>query len=105
MTIALTNTPNQAFSISIGVHFYDFTIQETSGCMSVTIVRDNLLIVSGSRAVAASPVIPYQYLEDDAGNFVFLTQNEELPYYDQFGITQSLVYVSNDELEVLRGGN
>ncbi len=41
-----------------------------------------------------------QYLE--AGNFLFLTANYQLPYYTQFGTTQSLFYFTAEELDALR---
>jgi hypothetical protein len=71
--------------------------------MTVTIIRDNILIISNVRAVPQSPLIPYQYLE--AGNFIVTTDNDEYPIYTQFGITQYLVYLTQSELEELRAND
>lgn len=103
MEIALSKVPNQSFSITFAKHFYDFTILETNGCMCVTISRDNILLLSNARLVAQSPVIPFRYLEDNEGNFVMSTLNNDLPYWDQFGITQSLIYLTATEVEAFRG--
>lgn len=98
--ITLSAIPNQTVAIRLEDRQYSITVQETRGVMSATITRDDVLIVSGMRMVAGSPIIPYQYLEN--GNFVVITENDELPDYTLFGNTQSMVYVSTAELEALR---
>lgn len=100
-TITLQPIPNQSFSVRLDNSFYEFTIKETAGCMSLTLSRDNVILVEGLRIVAGTPLIPYNYLQK--GNFLILTANDDLPFYDQFGITQNLYYVSPDEIEVYRG--
>jgi hypothetical protein len=94
--IELAPIPNQSFSIRLDDSQYDIAIRETNGCMSASITRDNIEIVSNTRIVAGFPIIPYRYLEN--GNFVITTLNEELPYYTEFGNTQFLIYASQVEL-------
>lgn len=100
--IPLQAIPNQTFSILLDNIQYDFRIEVTNNVMSFDIVRNNVPIVTGQRAVAGYPIIPYRYLEN--GNFVVLTMNGDYPDYTQFGITQSLIYASLIELEALRAG-
>ncbi len=99
--ISLQAIPNQTFSLTLDDHIYDITLKEANGIMAAFISRDNVRIVSGMRVVCGYPLIPYEYLE--SGNFIFLTADNDLPYYTQFGITQSLIYFSREELEVIRG--
>jgi hypothetical protein len=68
--------------------------------MALDVVRDDLPIVSGSRMLPNSPLIPYRYLE--SGNFVLITEGDEYPFYTKFGDSQTLVYVTDVELEALR---
>lgn len=68
--------------------------------MSLDLLRDNEPVLLGSRMLPNAPLIPYQYLE--AGNFVMLCDGEDYPTYTAFGDTQSLVYVTDVELEALR---
>ena len=102
LEIPISALPRQSFSIQLGQSFYDFVITACQDIMAFTIVRDGTLIVSGQRAVAGYPIIPYEYLED--GNFLVLTNDEEYPDYTQFGITQSLMYITQEELSALRAG-
>lgn len=98
--INLQPIPNQSLSIRLDDNLYDITVKETRGVMSLTLVRNDIAIVSGSRMLPNAPLIPYQYLE--AGNFVMLCEDDEYPSYLQFGDSQSMVYLSDAEIEALR---
>jgi len=98
--IQLDPVPNQTVGIRLEDELYSLTIKETAGVMSVDIKRADVYILRGVRIVAGTPLLPYRYLE--IGNFVLLTENEELPEYPLFGVSQSLVYVTAAEIEALR---
>lgn len=106
--VPLAALPNQTFSVTVEESLYDIAIRTTSGdsantrLMAIDIIRDGVPIVIGERMVAQFALIPYQYLMD--GNFVLVTDNDEYPDYEQFGITQFLVYVTIAELAALRAG-
>jgi hypothetical protein len=107
--INLSNNPSQSFSIQLDMHQYDFVIKsinpnniDGTGIMAVSIARDGVQILQNSRAAPVSSLIPYQYLEEGQGNFFFITLRDEYPNYMQFGITQSLLYLTNSELGALR---
>lgn len=99
--ISLSQVPNQAITIQLDGFVYDLTFKETNGVMSVWILRDNVSIIQGLRLVGNSPMMPYKYQE--AGNFVLLTLNDDYPQFDMFGTTQNLVYLSQAELDAIRG--
>ncbi len=87
---------NQSFTTVLNAKRYDFTIKETRGSMSITVIRDNIVLASGLRVVPDTPILPYPYLMD--GNFFLLTENQEYPDYRQFGITQQLIYLTPAEV-------
>jgi hypothetical protein len=99
-TIPIQPIPNQAFSIVLNNNQWDFIIKACNGIMAVSLTLNNVIIIENIRVVANQIIIPYQYLE--SGNFLFLTQNSELPNYTQFGITQTLIYLTAEELANLR---
>lgn len=101
-TIPLTAIPNQSFTVRLGQSLYTFTIKETAGVMSASIARDDVEILSYTRMTAGAPLIPYEYLAE--GNFFILTEDAALPDYTQFGTTQTLVYLTADEIEAARAG-
>jgi len=92
--------PNQSLSIVLNEVRWDLQIRTTNGSVSFDIEKNGEVIIEGARAVAGMRIIPAQYQED--GNFAMITNNGELPDYTKFGVSQSLVFVSAAELEVLR---
>ncbi len=99
-SIPIQAIPNQSFSITLDRNQWNFTLKTTNGVISVTLAKNNVTIIENLRAVANTLIIPAPYLE--AGNFLFLTQNFELPDYTQFGITQLLIYIPAIGLTALR---
>lgn len=88
--------PNQTISITIENNFYDITLKACNNVMSCDITRNNILIQSGIRIVSGEFLINYPYLEN--GNFLFITDNDDYPFYKEFGVTQFLLYFSNQEI-------
>jgi len=94
--IGIAAVANQTLSVQLDVRQYDITLQEANGVMSATIARDNVTLVSNVRVTAGTPLLPYRYQE--AGNFLMTVDGDALPYWDQFGVTQFLVYLTTAEL-------
>lgn len=99
--IPLQPIPNQSLTVRLDDHLYNLTFKTINGAMAVDIARDNVLIESGARIVAGTPLLPYRYQE--SGNFLILTLNDDIPYYDQFGVTQKLIYTSQVDIGAARG--
>lgn len=68
--------------------------------MFADISRDGSVLLTGVRVLAGEPLIPYRYLED--GNFIFITANDEMPFWSEFGNSQVLVYLSKEEIDAVR---
>jgi hypothetical protein len=108
IVIPLTNIPNQSLSLTLNGSDYIINVHGTrddgpgTGIATFDIIRNDVAIVTGARALPDFPLIPARYLED--GNFIVETMNDEYPDWRQFGITQNLVYASQDELVAIRAG-
>lgn len=92
--------PNQEFSVTVDGNRWDFVIKEAVSSMICDLSLNDEVILSGARIVAGTPIIPYEYLRR-MGNFIILTENDELPYWTQFGVNQQLIYSSAEELSLL----
>jgi len=99
--IELAAVPTQSLTVQLDGRVYDITLRDCGACISASIARDGVAIASNLRVTSGTPLLPYRYQE--AGNFLLVVENEALPNYLQFGITQFLVYLSAAELEALRG--
>jgi len=100
MDVALAAVPNQQFFVQLEGRPYDITVHEAAGCMALSLTRDGATVVDGVRLTPGTPVLPYRYLE--AGNLMLLTDGDALPDWQQFGVTQFLVYVTEAEIVSLR---
>lgn len=98
--IGLAAVANQALTVQLGGRQYAIAMQEANGVMSASIARDGVVLVSNVRVSAGTPLLPYLYQE--SGNFLVTVDGEALPYWDQFGVTQFLVYLTADELAAYR---
>jgi len=101
--VGIATVANQSASVQIGTHAYTFDLHEANGVMCVSITRDGVALVTGMRVTGGTPLLPYRYLEGGIGNFILTVEGDAIPYWDQFNITQFLVYLDADELAVLRG--
>lgn len=99
--IGIAALPNQSLTIQLDERFYEIELREANGVMSATITRDGVTLVSNIRVTAGTPLLPYRYQE--SGNFIMTTDGEAIPYWDQFNVTQFLVYLSAAELAAYRG--
>lgn len=97
--IPLANTPNQSFTVQLDNVRWELVVRTARGCMCADVDRDNVALLRGVRLVAGQPIIPYAYLQ--TGNFIFLSVDDALPDWSQFGVSQTLVYFSAAEIAAL----
>ena len=94
--------PNQKLSVTLEGFRFDISLKSTDTSTLVTIARDDELLIENIRSLGGTFLIPFEYLEGDAGNFFFEVQNEEIIYFTNFGITQRLIYLTAEEVEEIR---
>jgi hypothetical protein len=100
ITIAISAVPNQSLSILLGDAQWDITLKESNGAMCATIAKDSVTVVSGLPVVAGTMLLPYKYQEQ--GNFTVQTENDQLVWWESFGDTQGLYYLTAEELSYAR---
>lgn len=100
--IELAAVPNQRFSLTLEGDRYDITLQAFFNGVAATIDRNGVRLISGTRAQPDWPLLPFEYLEYEHGNFIFTADNDDLIDYTKFGVTQFLSYVSIAEIAAWR---
>ncbi len=103
LIVPLASVPNQSLSIQLDEKRYVLRLHNVGDLMCIDISIDEETILQGHRLVGSQPIIPYKYLERDGGNFIFATELGDYPFWDQFGVTQTLLYITRAELEAIRG--
>jgi len=97
--ITLLAVPNQTFSATINGVLWELSIKVARDTMLADVRRDGVDLVLGQRVVAEFPILPYRYLSHQ-GNFAILTRDGELPWWEEFGRSQSLIYLEPAEVGV-----
>jgi len=100
MSLPIQQLPNQSLSVLLDGNQWNFLLKTVQDTTVVSLTLNGTDILDSARAVAGGFIIPSLYQE--AGNFFFVTQNFDLPYYTQFNVTQALIYISAAELAILR---
>ena len=94
--IDLANIPNQDFTVEAGGQTYQLKFFTSGDVLTVTIIRDNILLFDNIRVVNGTPLIPYRLTA--TGNFIFIATDEQLPNYKNFGTTQVLYFMTEEEI-------
>ena len=98
--VPIQTLPNQSFSITLDGNLFQIALRETNGVVSASMIINGVDEIDNVRCVAGTPIIPSRYQE--AGNFLFLTQNGELPNYAKFNVSQILLYFTTAEIAAYR---
>lgn len=99
MQIPLQALPNQEFSLILDGNSWDISLKTTDGITSASLTLNGVDILDGAPVVAGAWIIQAAY--QNSGNFFFVTHNFQLPAYTQFGVSQSLIYASQAEINAL----
>jgi hypothetical protein len=102
-TLAIQATQNQTFTTTLDSNLYNFSIYLAGGGMCVDIACNNVQLVSGERILGGEFMIPFAY-QGPNGNFIMLTTNYDLVDFNEFGTTQTLVYLTAAEMATAVGG-
>lgn len=101
--IALKPMANQELSIALEGARYILRVIEITNGMAITITRDDEVLIENQRLLPNVPIMEERHLQGFGGNFMLTTQDEEIPYYTSFDVTQFLVYITAEELAAVDG--
>jgi hypothetical protein len=96
--IPLSRVPNQQLNVTLSGQRWSLTLKVGQHVMFADVHRNDDVILLGQRLVAGTPLLPFGYLAGE-GNFWFLTENDELPWWQRFGLDQLLVYAAPGEFD------
>ncbi|WP_272524230.1 MULTISPECIES: phage baseplate plug family protein [unclassified Providencia] len=94
--IPLNAVPSQRLRVSLGGDEWELTIKVAQATMCCDVKRNDITLLQGLRIMPNQPLIPYRYLSGNS-NFAFITENDELPWWERFGQSHSLVWWGEDD--------
>lgn len=93
--IMLQPVPNQRLDVPVGGIAWRIEIKAITGGMAATVWADNELLISGTRILANSMILPFKYLAIH-GNFIIDSGGNPIDW-SLFGRSQSLYFIDPDE--------
>lgn len=98
--VNIKSVPNQVVDyIFNSTDFYSIHIYTLNGLTYTDISRNGNQLTNGVLAFDGVNLIPSAVLTN-GGNFRFSCVNKDSPYYKNFGLSQRLIFYTNDELNV-----
>lgn len=104
LEIAINNTlPNQKFSFKTEDKTLVVELRTTSDNITLMSVSHNGNYVIQSIKVAPNCLLMcYDYLQQDYGDFMFSTENDEYPYYKNFNGSNKLYWLNYNEVKAYK---
>lgn len=99
--ITLDAIPSQEFTVSLGDNRYSIKVYSIDGHMSYDLSINAEQVLQGFKLVNDVPLLPYVYQEIN-GNFLLVLPEDEIPDYENFGLSQFLYYLTQDEIDEYR---
>ena len=97
LTLPIQAIPRQQIIVTLDGYHYDITLVAVQDMMYATILCNGVAIVSGARCVSGFPILTCK-AQIMAGNFIFDTPSNNNPWWQDFGLTHYLYYVTALEL-------
>ncbi len=94
--IMLQSVPNQRLDVPVGGVAWRIDIESVTGGMAATVWADNELLISGTRILANSLILPFKYLAI-YGNFIIDSGGNPIDWH-LFGRSQALYFIELGEL-------
>lgn len=99
--IPIQALPSQTFTyVDPENNQWNISVQLVIAQMAFSFTLNGTPLIKNVTAVAGIRIIPYDYLEN--GNFVIITQSQQVPDYRQFGTTQHLLFLEAADIKAFR---
>lgn len=100
-SIPIQALPAQTFTyVDPANNQWNIGVQLVIEQLAFSFTLNGLPLIKNVTAVAGIRIIPYDYLEN--GNFVLITQSQQVPDYRQFGTTQHLLFLEAADIKAFR---
>lgn len=100
LEIPIQAIPNQEFSFLIDANRYTIVLTTLGDdAMASSVSRNGIQLTTFDRLVSGQPLLAYPHLVAGIGNFSFVTNNDQVPYWTEFNVTQKLIYATVGEIQ------
>lgn len=103
--IELDNTlPNQKFSVNTDSGSIDVELRTIDQITLISISKNGEYIVNSIKVAPNTLLMNYEYLQEQYGDFIFTTTDNEYPYFKNFNNANKLYWLNYEEIQELKNG-
>lgn len=103
--IEIDNTlPNQKFSINTDSGSIDVELRTIENMTLMSVSKSGEKIVSSIKVAPNVLIMGYKYLQEQYGDFIFSTTDNEYPYFKNFNNANKLYWLNYEEIQELKNG-
>ena len=103
--IEIDNTlPNQKFTFNTDNQTVEITLNTVDNITLFSMAANGNKVISSIRVGANSLILGYQYLQEQFGDFIFATTDNEYPCYKNFNQSNKLYWLNYDEVKQYKNG-
>lgn len=95
--------PNQKFTFSDNGLLIEVTLKTIDNITLMSISANGNNIVNSVKVTGNTPIMKYDYLQKQYGDFVFSTTDSEYPVYSNFNSSNKLYHLSYEEVKEYNG--
>jgi len=96
--VNLDKIPNQTFNVMLDNVDYRVALRSIKGLTYMSLWANGELLFYNQLCTPNAPVNPYRYVSIN-GRFCFACDTDDYPYYTQFGETQQLYFITQEEID------
>lgn len=103
--IEIDNTlPNQKFSVNTDSGSIEVELRTISNMTLMSVSKNGENIVSSIKVAPNVLLMNYEHLQEQYGDFIFTTTDNEYPYFKNFNNANKLYWLNYEEIKELKNG-
>lgn len=98
--IELDNTlPNQKFNFKTDTATVEITLKTVDGIILMSVLSNGNNVISNIKVAPNVLILCYDYLQQQYGDFIFTTTNNEYPNYQNFNNSNKFYWLNYEEIK------
>lgn len=93
------NLPNQKFNIAVDNGTLEITLKTIDKMTFMSVSYNGSNVVSSIKVAPNVLLIGYKYIQEQIGDLIFTTTDNEYPYYKNFNNANKLYLLNYDEVK------
>lgn len=93
------NLPNQKFNMPINNGTLEIELRTVDNITLMSVKYNGNNIVSSIKVAPNVLLLGYKHLQEQYGDFIFTTTDNQYPYYENFNNANKLYYLDSEEVK------